>query len=163
MNDTPATEKTRQRLLIGDLVKHLGRWAAVELDERTGNPSLSEGLNLLADCLKPYKSLPVHDLAMCSLQLSVSQVQDVPKPRVNLPENLESLDWEEVNAILANEQFQKKQLVELGERRLGISSSKLSRLKRADAIESIRAALDHERSLEAIATQARLAGERPPW
>lgn len=160
MSETPANQKDNQSLLIGDLMKHLARWAALEMDERTGNPSLSEGLNLLAACLKPHKSLPIHNLAVYSLHVSDSRVQDVPKPRVNLPENLESLDWDQVNAILDNEDIQKKQLVELGKRRLGISGSKLSRLKRADAIESIRAVLDHERSLEAIATQARMTGER---
>ena len=147
-------------LLIGDLAKHLSRLAQVEQDERTGNPSLSEGLMLLVNCLRRQRSRPVRDLADLRLEHSGQRTPGSRKPPVELPDQLDTLQWDQVTAILDNEQYQKKQLIELGEARLGIPPSRLSRLKRADAIASIRAALDNERTLAAIGHHARLTGER---
>lgn len=155
------TEHRAEGLLIGDLVKHLARLAAVEQNERTGNPSLSNGLTLLVNCLKRHRSRPVSDLAELRLErYDGSRNRQARKPALELPDRLDSLDCDQVIAILENERYQKKQLIELGERRLGIPRSSLSRLKRTDAIASIRAALDNERSLDAIGRHARLAGQR---
>lgn len=149
-----------QELLIGDLAKHLNKWAVIEQDERTGNPSLGEGLTLLAACLKRHRSSPVGELAQLQLGRSEHRVSPNRKFEIELPNELDSLGWEEIGAILDNEHFRKIQLVELGFQRLGIPRSKLSRLSRADAITSLRAALDHERSLVAVERHARIAGER---
>ena len=150
-----------RELLIGDLANRLARWAAVERDERMGNPSFSVGLTLLVGCLKRHKARPVTDLADLRLEYGDGSPGREPrKPPLELPDQLDSLEWDQVIAILDNEGYQKKQLVELGERRLGIPRSKLSRLRRDDAIASIRAALDNERSLSVIGQQARLAGQR---
>ena len=62
--------------------------------------------------------------------------------------------------ILNDEKYLKSQIVELGACRFGIPRSKLNRLSRPQATASVRAALDHERSLGAIAEQAKRAGER---
>lgn len=158
----PAVEQavTANDLLIGDLVKHLSKWAMLEQDERTGNPSLSQGLTLLVECLKRHQARPVSDLAELELHRHVPRTREARKPLRKLPEHVDSLDWDQVIAILDNEDYQKKQLVELGERRLGIPRSRLSRLKREDAIASIRAAIDNERSLVAIGYHARLVGEQ---
>ena len=147
-------------LLIGDLAKHLARLAAVEKDERTGNLSLSEGLTLLADCLRRQKSRPVTDLVELRLEQCGPRMREARRPLLELPSELDTLEWDAVTAILDNEQYQKKQLIELGERRLGIPPSRLSRLKRADAIASIRAVLDNERALATIGHHARITGER---
>ena len=160
MEATKDSAKHMQDLLIGDIVKYLTRLAAVQQDERTGNASVSEGLRLLVECLQPHKSRPVGDLASLHLGQKTLRVRETRKPPIELPDALESLDWDQVNAILENEQYQKKQIIELGESRFGIPRSRMSRLKRADAIASIRAALDHERSLSAIEHRARVAGER---
>ena len=160
MNGTKTTKQPQNGLLIGDLVKHLAQWAAVERDERTGNPSLSEGLTLLVDCLKRHRSRPVSELAELQLRRPDAQRRGTRKPMLPLPDRLDSLEWDQVTAILNNEEYRKSQLIDVAERRLGIPRSRLSRLKRADAIESIREALDHERSLAAIGRHARLAGER---
>lgn len=152
--------KPLQGLLIGDLARHLARLAALEQDKRTGNPSLSKGLTLLVNCLRRHKSQPVTDLAGLRLEQCVPQVRKARKPRIELPDQLDMLNWGQVEAILDDERYQKKQLIELGEKRLGIPPSRLLRLKRADAVASIRAALDNERTLEAIGHHARLTGER---
>lgn len=153
-------ENSAQALLIGDLAKHLARLATVEQDERTGNLSLSKGLALLADCLRRQKSRPVTDLVELRLEHCAPRVRAARKPTIELPGELDTLEWDAVVAILDNERYQKKQLIELGERRLGIPPSRLSKLKRADAVASIRAALDNERALATIGYSARLTGER---
>ena len=160
MYATKDAKEPGQDLLIGDLTKYLTRWASVQRDERMGNPALSEGLTLLAACLKRHASRPVCALAELQLQERGSRVRRMRKPAIELSADLDSLEWDQVSAILDSDPYLKKQLTELGERRLGIPRGSLSRMKRAEAIASIRAALDHERSLVAIERQARLAGER---
>lgn len=160
MQGSKTTNQSDDGLLIGDLAKHLAQWATVEQDERTGNPSLSEGLTLLVDCLKGHRSRPVTDLAELRLRRPTSQRPRTRKPMLPLPDQLDSLEWDQVTAILNNEEYRKSQLIDVAERRLGIPRSRLSRLKRADAVASIREALDHERSLAAIGRHARRAGER---
>ena len=160
MEDTKTTNQSQDRLLIGDLAKHLAQWAAVEQDERTGNPSLSKGLTLLVDCLKRHKSRPVSDLAELRLRRPAAQRRQTRKPSLPLPDQLDSLEWDQVITILNNEEYLKSQLIDVAERRLGMPRSRLSRLNRADAVASIREALDHERSLAAIERHARRAGER---
>ena len=160
MDEANEAGKAMSGLLIGDLAKHLARLATVEKDERTGNPSLSKSLMLLADCLRRQKSRPVADLVELRLEPFSPRVREARKPQLELPGELDTLESDAVIAILDNEQYQKKQLIELGERRLGIPPSRLSRLKRADVIASIRAVLDNERVLATIGHHARLAGER---
>lgn len=160
MDQAIDSDRSAEGLLIGDLAKHIERLASVAQNERTGNPSVSIGLSLLANCLRPQKARPVCDLAELRLEQCTPRVQAVRKPVVELPDQLDTLEWDQVIAILENEQYQKKQLIELGKARLGIPPSRLSRLKRADAIASIRAALDNERTLAAIGDHARLTGEQ---
>ena len=160
MNGTKDTKQASEGLLIGDLVKHLAQWAVLERDERTGNPPLSEGLTLLVDCLKRQRARPMSELAELQLRRPDPRRPGIRKPMPPLPDQLDSLEWEQVTAILNNDRYRKSQLIEVAERRLGIPRSRLSRLKRSDAIASIREALDHERSLAAIGRHARLAGER---
>lgn len=57
------------------------------------------------------------------------------------------LSDKKVDEILKDRSFTKKQLIELGNQRFGITQSKLIRLSKEHVIESIRAALNHERSL----------------
>ena len=152
--------KPMQGLLIGELAGYLSRLAAVQRDERTGNASVSKGLNLLIACLQPHKSRPIEDLATLQFGQKSPHIRKARKPPVELPDKLESLDWDQVNAILKNNQYLKSQIIELGIHRFGIPRSRLARLKRVDAIGAIHAALEHERSLSAIEHRARVAGEQ---
>ena len=54
--------------------------------------------------------------------------------------------------------YTKNQIAELGFQRFGISRSKLMRLRKDDALESVRSALRNERILDMIAQEARIAG-----
>ena len=79
---------------------------------------------------------------------------------VRLPLDLNLLSDKRVDEILKDSSFTKKQLIELGNQRFGITQSKLIRLSKEHVIESIRAALNHERSLGVISREARKAGEK---
>ena len=56
--------------------------------------------------------------------------------------------------MLNNGSYTKTQIIEIGARRFGIPESKLARASKKNALTSVAAALDHERSLEVIARQA---------
>ena len=76
-----------------------------------------------------------------------------------LPPNLESLAQPDIEKILDDDRFTKSQIIEVGAERFGIPKSKLARSCKQDAVGSVRAALDHERSLELISAEARRSGE----
>ena len=149
-------------ILVGDLAKYLVRWANLQGDERTGNQGVSEGLRLLAASLRPHRSRPISDLADLRMtgKDERSRRRGERKPAFELPSDLETVTLESVTEIVGNANVQKKQLIELAGCRFGIPASRLSRLKREDAIASIEAAVEHESSLAAIERNARLAGKR---
>ncbi len=80
------------------------------------------------------------------------------KPKEALPPDLDSLGLEVVEEILSDENYTKQQLAELGYRRFGISRSHLTRLRKNDALASIRAALANERALDVIEVEASRVG-----
>lgn len=147
------------RLLMDDLIRYLSRLAILNKEDRTGNPGLSDGLRQVAAALRPY--------AGCSIAEFADLVRNIPdRPRISqgrertaLPSNLESLSQAEIEKILDDDRFTKSQLVEMGERRFGIPRSKLMRSCKEDTVESIRAALDHERTLDLISAEAQRGGE----
>ena len=157
-----ASTANQADFLIGDLAKFLVRWAKLQDDERTGNQRVSEGLRLLAACLRPHKSKPISELANLRVagKDETQRRSEARKPAFELPSNLASVTLESVTEILRNVHVQKKQLIELAGCRFGIPASTLSRLKRAEAIAAIEAAVEHETSLAAIERNARLAGQR---
>jgi hypothetical protein len=88
-----------------------------------------------------------------SLKTTLSKAKSV------LPAELESISQEYVERILDDESYNKQQVVELGVRRFGISRSKLERLRKEHAQDSVRAALEHEKSLDVISMEARRGGK----
>lgn len=158
--NTSAEPKGRNGLLIGDVIWYIALWADLQRDERIGNPEISDGLRLLADGLKPHKSRPVSELNGLQLGPKAQHPRKARKPPAELPQDLGALPCDAINEILNDEKYLKSQIVELGACRFGIPRSKLNRLPRPQAIASVRAAVDHERSLAAIAEQAKRAGER---
>ena len=71
---------------------------------------------------------------------------------------MRNLSLEDIESII-NSNLLKKQLVFLGTNRLGIVKSKLDRLSKIRIIETIKAAINHEHSLNIISEQAKQAGE----
>ena len=80
------------------------------------------------------------------------------RPRADLPRDLESLCQEDVERIIDDGSYTKRQLAELGFRRFGISRSSLIHLRKEDAVNSVRAALRNERTLDVISEMAQRAG-----
>lgn len=157
--ENPGTRHPEQLLLIGDLIRYLSRLAALNKGDRTGNPVLSDSLGQMASALRPHAGLSVAEFADLVRSISDRTGRSPRKERKALPPNLESLSWSEIEKILDDDEFTKSQIVEVGTARFGIPRSKLMRSSRQDALESIRAALDHEKSLEFISEEARRSGE----
>lgn len=157
--ENPGAEHMEESLLIGDLIPYLSRLAALHKEDKTGNPVLSNGLRQMARALRPHANLSVAEFADLVRSISDRSKSSPRKEKAALPPNLESLSWSEIEKILDDDEFTKSQIAEVGTARFGISRSRLKHSSRQDALESIRAALDHEKSLEFISEEARRSGE----
>ena len=149
-------------LLIEDIVRYLSRLSNVHKDPRIGNIELSKGLQQLANALKPHSQMPILQIgdAVSKAFSSNRRKGATQKPKATLPSDLKSLPDNKIDEILKDSNFTKKQLIELGNQRFGITQSKLMRLSKERVIESIRAALNHERSIGVISQEARRGGEK---
>ena len=157
----PGPVSQKNQLLVKDLIQYLLGLAELNGEEKTGNTELARALRILAnDHLCKYADYPVSELtnAVEKTESTDNLGAASSKAKSALPPELESISQEEIERILADESFTKLQVVELGVRRFGISRSKLARLRKEDALESVRAALGHEKSLDVIAKEARKAG-----
>ena len=151
-----------QQMLVGDAVRFLSSLSKLYEEDKIGNPALSKGLKDLSRALRPYSEQPVSELAdiIRSKATTRSNPKAVEESEVALflPE-LESMSQEGVESTLAEERITKNFLVELGFQRFGISRSKLERLSKRDARASVRSALEHEKSLDAISREAQRSGK----
>lgn len=151
----------KRPLTVDDLVKYLAKLAGLQSDSRTGNLAFSKDLRKLTSALKPYGSLPVSDLA--NLIKSAKRLNDqrppVSREKITLPSNLDSISHKLVEQVIGNKNYSKFQLVRVGVHRFGISHSRLMRLNKDDVIGAIRAAMDHEKSLDALSQEAHRSGE----
>ena len=150
-------------LAVEDIVRYLQGVARLQQDKKTGNLQLSKALVLLSGALRPYSDWRLTDLLTVLEQGIAAAEEDVKEPRKSERDggfDFRSISQAEVQAILDQEDCLKMQLVDLGDHRFGISRSKLTRLRKEDARESIRAALENEKSLDVISREARRAGSR---
>jgi len=143
-------------LLIGDLVHYLSSLATLNKDPRTGNADLSGALRELANFLRSHSNRPIQKLPDVMGE-GFSRKRKLPprQTKVSLPDDLRALSEQGVDEILKDPSYTKGQLIELGVQRFGISQSKLMRLRKDEVCESVRAALNHERSLGVISQEAR--------
>jgi hypothetical protein len=141
-------------LTVDDLIKYLSRLASLNGEYRTGNQDLSDGLQELARALRPHAGRTVSDFADQMKEMSRRPEATASKRKATLPASLESLSRDEIERMLNSENYTKTQIMEIGNRRFGIPESKLARASKKDALTTVAAALDHERSLEVIARQA---------
>ena len=151
----------QSQLLVSDVVQYLSRLARLHKEDKTGNLELSKGLISVAQALRPYARYPVLELtdAIKKRLPSARGVGAVSRKGTQiLPSTLESIGQEDAERILDDAGYTKQQLAELGFRRFGISRSKLERLPKKDALNSIRAALEHEKSLDVISKEASKGG-----
>ena len=141
-------------LLIDDLVRYLSQLASLNGEHRTGNRELSVGLRHLARALRPHADRTISEF--------VDHIKDKPsrnqvslkQQKAILPPDLESASQREIEKILGNDDYTKKQIIEIGTRRFGIPRSKLERANKKDALNSVFAALNHEKSLDVISKEA---------
>ena len=157
--ENPGTGHPEERLSIDDLIRYLSRLADLNKEDRTGNPEWSDGLRQMARALRPHAALSIVEFADLVRGFSARPVTPPRKKKVALPPNLDSLSQPDIEKVLDDDRFTKSQIIEVGTRRFGIPKSKLARSCRQDAVESVRAALDHEKSLELISAEARRGGE----
>ena len=153
-----------EELCVRDIIHYLAGVSRLSDEEKTGNVELSEGLRHLSRALRPYANCLVSELpdALKKAAPFASSTNLVPsRTESMLPRELDSLGHEDIEVILNDRKYTKGQIIELGVRRFGISRSRLQRLQKESAIEAVRAALDHERALDAISREARRrTGER---
>ena len=158
----PADASSRNPLSVGEVLRHLSGLAKLYSDGRTGNAEMGDGVGHVVNALRPYADSPVSELesAISAGRKKASAPKAAPrKPQAELPMNVESLERSEVEKILQNDAYTKQQVAELGHRRFGMSKSALARSRREDALMSIRAAMEHELSLEVIGAEAERAGK----
>ena len=160
-SDQRKSDAQEHSLLISDLARYLSRLATLLRDPRTGNTDLSDGLRELVGALRRHSQRPIHELPDIMEGIgSKTRKQSAIQPKAALPSDLQTLSVEEVDAILANHVYTKLQLIELGAKRFGIPQSKLTALNKDGVRESIRSALNHERSLGTISQEARRGGQQ---
>jgi len=148
-------------LLVGDLVRYLSSLATLNKDPRTGNADLRDGLRVLSNALRPHSNKSIRELSdVLGEGVSRTQKPTTSAAKATLPGDLRVLSEQGVDEILKNRSYTKQQLVELGVQRFGISQSRLMRLKKDEVCESVRAALNHERSLGVISQEARRGGDK---
>ena len=159
----PSTHGAEEnQLLVADMVQYLLSLAKLYEKDKTGNTELSEGLRNVAHALRPYADCLVLELTDAIKKKTPSTHRtktSSTKAKSQLPPELESIGQEDIDRILDDESYTKQQIAELGVRRFGISRSKLERLRKKDARDSVRAALEHENSLDMISMEARRGGE----
>ena len=80
------------------------------------------------------------------------------KTKRTLPAEVERLTYEEVERLLDDDGYTKRQIAELGFRRFGIPEKFLFYSRKDDAVMYVRATISNERILDAISRQARKAG-----
>lgn len=149
-------------IVVGDILRCLSAVADMQRDARTGNAAFADAIRIFADALKPHRARPVPDLIELLAGLSARKVPEPVSRRVpvELPSGLTTLPGSAVERVLADDRYLKSQLAELGFQRFGISRSRLCRLNKTAAVDAIRGALEHERSLDAIGRQAQVAAKR---
>ena len=158
----PTYDAVEDQLRVADMVQYLLSLAKLYEKDKTGNTELSEGLRSVAQALRPYADCLVPELpdAIKKKTSTAGRLKTgSTKAKSQLPPELESIGQEGIERILNDESYTKQQIAELGVQRFGISRSKLERLRKKDARDSVRAALEHENSLDAISMEARRGGK----
>ena len=157
MDGKKRRDSRQNQLLVGDLAEFLVDLAKIYDQNKTGNTELSRALRYVALALRPHRHWRAVDLAEVIKPdgPSLPEMRPYPKhPKFTLPIDLERISQPDLEKILDDDAYTKEQIIEVGVQRYGISRSKLQRLRKDDARESVRAAMDHEKSLDVISDEA---------
>ena len=147
-------------LLVSDLIGYLSRAARLHDDISTGNLRLSGGLRLLANALRPHTNRSIRELDEILAERKSLDKKETSSKKITatLPANINTISHSDIQNILEDENYTKNQLVELAVARFNIPPSQLNRLNRSGVLESIRTAVDHEKSLDVISQEAQRGG-----
>ena len=158
--EQPTPDLRENQLLVKDILTYFSSLAKLNDAEKTGNLELSQALRDLTKSLRRFSNHPVSELTtILHGKVPTNGFGKHPNNvKVTLPPELEDVSQDVVEKILEDGRYTKIQVAELGFRRFGISHAKLVHLSKKDALESVRAALGHERSLDAISQEARKGG-----
>ena len=143
-----------ESLLIDDLVRYFSQLASMNGEYRTGNQELSVGLRQFAKALRPHADLTVSEFVDQIKKISNRNQASPKEQRATLPPDIESVSQQEIEDMLGSDRYTKTQMIEVGIRRFGIPRSKLERSNKKDVLNSIFAALNHEKSLDVISKEA---------
>ena len=159
----PSSQQARaEGLTVREVLQYMTALANLHANARTGNSLLKEALRDFTNALGPYAGCRASELAhvLRDMRVRKHMGRATKTAKISLPSELEELSHERVEEILCEERYTKLQLIELGAHRFGISRSRLARINRSDVLATIRAAIDHERSLGVISQEARRDGAK---
>ncbi|MGR9310712.1 hypothetical protein ACU8MX_14925 [Rhizobium leguminosarum] len=142
--------RLKKPLTGAEVGRYLKSLALLQRDPRMGNLELSEALMSLGKALLETKSAPIERV-----------IEDIAKNDQGFfPElaNFRSLSLEDIRRYLNQSTVQKGELVTIGTERFGIAKSRLERLPREEVVAALRAALEHEESLNIISEEAKRGG-----
>jgi hypothetical protein len=138
----------------GDLVLRLAQLLA---GQPVGSERAANSLRKLAHALRRSPSQTIDEF-LASRSTKGKSVYG-PRRSTLASQDLARLSLEQIGELLERD-LTTKDLLMIGEQRFGIARSKLMRLSRDRVIESLRAAMNNEQSLDVIARSARQEGHR---
>lgn len=142
-----------QQLTAADVGRYLKRLSTIHKDTQTGNRALSDALQEISAFLISSNAKTVENALIWPKQQVEMGFSAEPKF------NVQDISLEEVSRFLDREAVTRADLANLGVKRFGIPESKINKMSKESAIKTIRAALEHEKSIEILSDEARKGGQ----
>ena len=153
------TEK--DAILVKDLVGFLRDFSVALKNRQTGNPAMSIALSELSKALQPHSDRYLQDVLSEFKTLCASDLTKKSRASTRfLDIDWTALSLDDVENLLTGNELPKKDLIDLGHTRFGISRSKLERQSKTMTLESIRTAAENEKTLHIIGEEAARSGLR---
>lgn len=154
-------QSEKDAILTKDLVDFLRDFSIALKNKQTGNPSMSIALSELSKALQPHSDRYLQDVLSEFKMLCASDLPKKPRASTRILDiDWTSLSLDDVENLLTGNELPKKNLIDLGHTRFGISKSKLERQSKTMTLESIRTAVENEKTLHIIGEEAARSGLR---
>ena len=161
MNHQNSKQAGNNPILTKDLVDLLQSFSVALKSNRTGNLSMSLALSELSKALQPHSDRYLQEVLSEFKTLCGTDVPQKPLVSTRFADtDWISLSLEDVENILKTNELSKKDIVDLGHTRFGISKSKLERQSKTVTLDSIRIAAENEKTLHIIGEEAARSGLR---
>ena len=157
---TPTSHQLEGQLSVSRLAQFLNDLGK-SLQLPTNGPLLGEALVRLASTLGQHQDKELDEVLEILARGTAPQKRH-RRQRSNPFEgvDLQGLDINQVKELLLNEHLSKRDLIEVGVTRLGISKSQLERQNKQAVLESITSALQKEAAYHIISKEAEKEGLR---